>query len=106
MHVMLRLPHGLGPLFEAWLDRHRPERKRKILRRVRAMRGGRLNDARFHSRMRGSGLFAEQTHDLFALACRRAGLPDETPSLSTAAFRRPAAPQLSLFADARGAGLR
>ena len=24
-HVVLRLPHGLGPLFEAWLQRHFPD---------------------------------------------------------------------------------
>ncbi len=98
-HIMLRLPHGLGPLFEDWLERHYPERKAKVLARVRAMRGGRLNDPRFHERMRGQGAFAEQTRALFELACRRAGLPREGPGLSAAAFRPPAAPQLSLFAD-------
>lgn len=96
-HVMLRLPYGLGPLFEDWLARHAPERRQKVLSRVRAMRGGRLNDPRFFSRQTGSGLFAEQTHALFALACRKAGLPEEGPALSTAAFRRPPDPQLDLF---------
>jgi DNA repair photolyase len=97
-HVMLRLPHGVAALFEAWLERHFPERKQKVLSRVRAMRGGRLNDSRFHSRMRGSGALAEQTHALFALACRRAGLPEQGPALSATAFCRPGEPQLSLFA--------
>ena len=95
--VMLRLPHGLAPRFESWLDRHRPERKAKVLSLVRAMRGGRLNDPRFHSRWRGEGHYAEQTHALFELARRRAGLLDRGPELSTAAFRRPAEPQLALF---------
>jgi DNA repair photolyase len=95
--VMLRLPHGLAPLFESWLDRHRPERKAKVLRLVRAMRGGRLNDPRFHSRWRGEGQHAEQIHALFELARRRAGLLERGPELSTAAFRRPADPQLALF---------
>jgi DNA repair photolyase len=97
-HIMLRLPHGLAPLFEAWLERHFPARKAKILHRIRAMRGGRLNDPRFHERMRGRGLFAEQTRALFELACRREGLPQEGPRLSAEAFRRPDGPQLSLFA--------
>jgi DNA repair photolyase len=95
--VMLRLPHAVAPLFEDWLDRHAPERKQRVLNRVREMRGGRLNEPRFHSRMRGSGKYAEQIHDLFALACRRAGLTTERAPLSTAAFRRPTAPQLELF---------
>jgi len=89
-YVTLRLPHGVGPLFEDWLERHFPDRKAKVLDRVRAMRGGRLNDPRFGSRMRGEGTFAEQIASLFAVACRRAGIADARPELSTAAFRVPA----------------
>jgi DNA repair photolyase len=96
-HVMLRLPHGLKELFEAWLERHFPDRRARVLSRVREMRGGRLNDPRFHSRMRGSGPFADQIHAMFDLACRRAGIAQGSPHLSTEAFRRPADPQLSLF---------
>jgi DNA repair photolyase len=102
--ILLRLPHGLGSLFEDWLERHFPERRAKVLGRIRAMRGGRLNDPRFHERMRGSGLFAEQSHALFELARRRAGLPREGPRLSAAAFRRPGGSQLDLFAQAREGG--
>jgi hypothetical protein len=67
------------------------------MNRVRAARGGRVNDPRFGSRMRGEGFFAEQTARIFELACRRAGFAGERPALSTAAFRRPSGPQLSLF---------
>lgn len=96
-HVMLKLPHGVKQLFASWLERHRPERRQKVLGRVRAMRGGRLNDPRFHLRQRGSGFYAEQTHALFALACRRAGLGEALPPLSSAAFRRPDGDQLRLL---------
>jgi DNA repair photolyase len=96
-HLMLRLPHGNADLFERWLEQHIPERRAKVMNRVRAMRGGRRNDSRFHTRMRGTGFFADHTHAVFALACRRAGLADDLPEPSTAAFRRPPEPQLSLF---------
>ena len=96
-HVMLRLPHGVADLFEDWLERHAPLRKQRVLARVREMRGGRRNDARFHTRMRGGGRYAEQIHELFALACRRAGLSREQLPLSTDAFRPPPEPQLSLW---------
>jgi DNA repair photolyase len=92
--VMLRLPHAVAPLFADWLERNFPDRKQKVLNRVRAVREGRLNDPRFGSRLRGSGLFAEQLHALFELACRREGLAPSAPPLSVAAFRRP---QLRLF---------
>jgi DNA repair photolyase len=88
-HVLLRLPHGVAELFDAWLARHRPERRDRVMARIREVRGGRLNDPRFHSRMRGEGVYADQIHALFALACRRAGLAGERAPLSTAAFRRP-----------------
>jgi DNA repair photolyase len=96
-YVLLRLPHAVAPLFEAWLARHRPARKDKVLNRIRAIRGGRLNDPRFGSRMKGEGIFAEQIGDLFALACRKAGIGTRGPGLSTAAFRRPGPMQRSLF---------
>ena len=56
-----------------------------------------MNDPRFHSRMTGSGIFADQIHALFELATRRAGLGDEMPPISTQSFRRPKQPQLELF---------
>ncbi len=98
--VLLRLPHGVGPLFSDWLERHYPERREKVLSRVRALRGGRLYDARFGLRQTGEGLFAREIESLFALGCRRAGLARRGPALSVAAFRRPseARAQLDLFA--------
>ncbi|HEX5726179.1 MAG TPA: hypothetical protein VFX98_11980, partial [Longimicrobiaceae bacterium] len=70
----------------------------KVLNRVKAIRGGRLNDPRFGSRMRGEGIFAEQMRMLFETSCRRAGLVNHLPTLSTAAFRRPTpGGQMGLF---------
>jgi DNA repair photolyase len=88
-YVALRLPLGVGPLFIEWLERHFPERKEKVLQRVRAMRGGRLNDPNFGSRMSGSGVFAEQMAALFEVACRKAGVAGRHPELSSSAFRVP-----------------
>ncbi len=96
-YVPLRLPHGVADLFESWLAQHAPTKQAKILQRLRALRGGKLNDPRFGSRMQGEGIFAQQIAALFHLACRKAGLPQRSLALSTAAFRRPAGPQLSLF---------
>ena len=96
-HVVLRLPHAVAPLFEQWLERHFPDRKEKVLNRIRAIRGGQLNDARFESRMTGEGIFAEQIEALFKVACRKAGIEGARPNLSIASFRRPAGRQLELF---------
>jgi DNA repair photolyase len=87
--VPLRLPYAVAPLFESWLETHFPERKERVLNRIREIRGGRLNDARFGSRMRGEGEYAEQMGRVFHTYRRRFGLDGERAELSTAAFRRP-----------------
>lgn len=92
----VRLPYGVKDLFSDWLATHVPARKDKVLNRIKSMRGERLNDARFGSRMRGEGVFAEQIAALFASACRQHALNREGPVLSTAHFRVPRA-QLDLF---------
>jgi DNA repair photolyase len=96
-YVPLRLPYGVAALFEEWLTRHRPLQKEKILNRVRSIRGGRMNDPNFGSRMRGQGAYAEQIAELFEVSCRKAGLNAARPRLSADAFRRPASDQLPLF---------
>lgn len=97
-HTLVRLPYGVSDLFIRWLDTHYPERKNKVLGKIRAIRRGKLNDARWHHRMQGEGLFADAIHAMFALACRKAGFARKGPELSTAAFRRPGTGrQLGLF---------
>jgi len=88
-YTMLRLPHGVGPLIEAWLVEHVPGQRARVLGRVRATRGGHLNDSRFGSRMRGEGTMAALTARIFSRARDRAGLAASGPPLSSAAFRRP-----------------
>ena len=92
----LRLPGAVAELFTAWLDEHYPDRRDKVLGRVRQMREGRLNDPRFGHRFRGTGPFWEQVAALFESARRRHGLDRRWEPLSIAAFRRPG-DQLGLF---------
>jgi len=93
---VLRLPLTVAPIFQEWLEHHFPDRKDKVLGRIRAIRGGKLNDPRFGSRMRGEGIFADQIARIFHVACRKIGLPEDGPDLSTASFRRPRGAQLEL----------
>jgi DNA repair photolyase len=95
--VMLRLPFGVKDLFDRWLDRHAPGKKKKVLGRIRDIRGGDLNDPAFGSRMRGQGPLADQIHQLFSATCLRLGIPERGPELSIDSFRRPGPVQLPLF---------
>ena len=88
-YTVVRLPWAVAPLFEHWLEEHFPDRKNKVLGRIRHLRGGeKLNSSEFHARMTGDGIFAEQIANLFEVGCRRAGMKSR-PKLSIAAFRRP-----------------
>ena len=95
--TLVRLPLAVAPLFEDWLGRHYPDRKDKVLQRIRTMRGGRLNESRFGLRMGGEGHHAAMISRLFRSACRRAGLNQQPWPVSTAAFHRPGPMQLTLF---------
>jgi DNA repair photolyase len=93
--TIIRLPHGVAPLFEQWLETHFPERKEKILNRIKAMRGGKMYDSRWGTRMSGEGIFAEQIAQMFDVARRKAGIANAELELSTAAFRRAGGTQTS-----------
>jgi DNA repair photolyase len=97
--VVLRLPWEVSPLFQQWLQQHYPDRAARVMARVREMRGGRDNDARFGSRMTGQGIWAELLRQRFDKACARLGLNRERIELDLTRFRRPAvdSPQASLF---------
>lgn len=95
--IMLRLPFAVAPMFEEWLEHHFPDRKEKVLSRLRSMRGGKLYNADYGTRMRGEGVFADQVERLFDVACRKHGLARKGTPLSSDAFRRPGGSQLALF---------
>jgi DNA repair photolyase len=94
--TVVRLPYANAPLFEQWLETHFPDRKEKVLNRIKAMRGGKLYHSQWGTRMRGEGIFAEQITQMFEVARRKAGFTDRFTGLSTASFRRAGDRQLSL----------
>ncbi len=59
---------------------------------IRAMRGGRDNDPRFGTRMRGTGPYAQLLSNRFRLACRRLGLNSGLSTPPNAALFRPPGP--------------
>jgi DNA repair photolyase len=94
-YTIIRLPWAVAPLFEHWLEEYFPDRKEKVLGRIRDLRGNRLNNSRWHARMTGEGIFAEQIASIFAVSCRRNRMCAR-PNLSCASFER-LTRQLRLF---------
>jgi DNA repair photolyase len=102
-YSIVRLPLAVASIFEDWLERNVPGQKRKILGRIRELRGGALSDSRFGHRLRGSGPLAEQIRNLFEVSRRRTGLcggeaasGEMMRNLSPSHFRVPSA-QMDLF---------
>jgi DNA repair photolyase len=96
-YTVVRLPYAVKDLFERWLDNHFPERKNKVLNRLRSLRGGKLNDSTWGKRMSGEGIFADEVAKLFDVAVRKSGMKPRFKGLSTRAFRNVEEKQLKLF---------
>ena len=99
-YTVLRLPYELKELFRQWLDLHAPQRADHVMSLIRQMRGGKDNDTRFGSRMRGEGAFAELIGQRFRLACRKHGINQSRDlALDCSGFTPPRAtsPQAELF---------
>jgi DNA repair photolyase len=96
--TLVRLPQPVDQLFTDWLGEHFPERRERVLGRIRECRDGRLNDACFGRRLRGQGAYAEHISALFKAAAHRYGLDQPLPPLNASAFGRPprAGEQLAL----------
>lgn len=97
--ILLRLPGEVRDIFREWLLRHYPDKLQHVLNLVRSTRGGRDNDPRFGSRMRGEGPYAMMLRQRFEKARDRYGLGAKLPPLRTDLFVPPHVEQnqLSLF---------
>lgn len=100
--VLLRLPGAVKQVFEERIRAVMPLAADKVLHRIRETRGGeKLYDARFGTRGRGEGPYADTIAMMFDATCTRLGLNrrDEAEYDDRVTFRRPPprTGQLSLF---------
>lgn len=87
-YTVVRLPFAVKDLFAEWLKEHFPERQDRVLKRIREVREGSLNDSAFGQRMRGKGWVADGIRQLFEVSRKRWGYESGGPNLSTDSFRR------------------
>lgn len=88
-YSLVRLPGSVAPVFADWLDHHVSlTKKNTILRRIRDVHDGQLNDRRPGLRMSGSGARAEQVAQLFHVLSRKLGFAGRRPEVTTEHFRR------------------
>ncbi len=96
---MLRLPWAVRPVFEDWLAKNRPGLRERIMGRIQAVRGGKMNDFEFGRRMSGQGEYADGISQTFQVFAHKFGLDRRMPKLDTTQFRPPRSPdgQQTLF---------
>lgn len=97
--IPVRLPWEVNPLFQDWLARHFPDRAERVMARIRDMRGGKDNDARFGTRFTGEGVWAQLLQARFQRAVTKLGLRNKRRPVQLALFTPPRKPsaQGSLF---------
>lgn len=97
--IPVRLPWEVNPLFQDWLARHFPDRAERVMARIREMRGGKDNDARFGTRFTGEGVWAELLRARLRRASAKLGLRSERRPVQLALFTPPRKPsaQSELF---------
>lgn len=98
-YVLLRLPLTVEPVFLEWLERTQPDRKDRVIARIRETRGGEMSDSNFGRRMRGTGEIANQIQAMFKVFCHKYGLNSPLPPVNFERFTPPTAPtgQMRLF---------
>ncbi|MBI3420369.1 MAG: PA0069 family radical SAM protein [Proteobacteria bacterium] len=97
--TILRLAWELKDLFEEWLRAHFPDRAEHVLSLLRQIYGGKLYDANWGVRGRGTGVYAKMLAQRHRLACDKFGLNKEERYLDHGQFKRPPADvrQMEMF---------
>jgi DNA repair photolyase len=84
------LPLEIKDLFREWLEANEPGRAKHVMSLIRSMRGGKDYDANWHTRMKGTGPYAEMIAKRFHLAVKRLSLNKEHRPLDLSQFQKPA----------------
>lgn len=95
-YTIVRLNGAVAALFEDWIWQSFPDRAEKVLSQIRECHGGKLNDSRFGTRMRGEGPLAENIRAMHGISRSRYMKGRSFPPLDYSLFRREGM-QMKLF---------
>ncbi|MGZ5304867.1 MAG: PA0069 family radical SAM protein [Bacteroidia bacterium] len=96
-YTIVRLNGEIGQIFEDWIHKTFPDRANKVLNQIADCHGGKLNDSRWGTRMRGEGEWASTINKLFRMAKGKYMADKTWPAYDLTVFTRPQKGQLSLF---------
>ncbi len=95
--TIVRLNGQIGNIFTDWIHKNFPDRAEKVLHQIADCHGGKLNDSRFGTRMRGEGEIAKSIRDLFHTSRKKYLAGRSIPALRTDLFVRTKNGQMSLL---------
>jgi DNA repair photolyase len=96
-YTIVRLNGAVETLFRDWLQKNYPDRAEKVLHQIAECRGGKTNDSRYGTRMRGDGNFAAALNSLFLISQKKYFKNKRLPPLNHTAFYQRKNPQLRLL---------
>jgi DNA repair photolyase len=96
-HTIVRLNGQIAEVFKDWLEKNFPDRAEKVWNHIADCHGGKVNDSRWGTRMRGEGNIAESIRQLFKIAVRRYMPNPPKFAYDLTIFKRKGHEQLSLF---------
>ena len=80
--TIVRLNGAIGQIFTEWIKMTMPDKAEKVLNLIASCHGGKVNDSRFGTRVRGEGNIAKQINDMGKLARRTYFKEKKFPSLN------------------------
>jgi DNA repair photolyase len=97
-NIVVRLNGDIESIFTDWVKSNYPDRATKVLNKIKALHGGKVNDSRFGVRMRGEGVIAEIINQQFDVARRLYCIKGGRHEFDTTMYTGQKNPQLRLFA--------
>lgn len=96
-YTFVRLNGDVALLFEDWINKLFPDRASRVLEQIKAGHGGKPNDSRWGTRMKGEGKIAESIRLMFHMAKKKYLSERGFEGYDLKIFERPEKGQLKLF---------
>lgn len=96
-YTIVRLNGAIGPIFKNWLSLTFPDRAQKVWNLIADCHGGKVEDSRFGTRMKGEGNIADMINQQFNLYCKQFHLNETKFEFNLSDFVKLQPGQMRLF---------
>ncbi|MEM7550612.1 MAG: PA0069 family radical SAM protein [Bacteroidota bacterium] len=93
-YTIVRLNGQNGEIFRDWLEKNYPDRASKVWNQIGHAHGGKVNDSRWGTRIKGEGVFAENVARVFKIFRKKYFGDREMPEYNFSRFRKGGSYQL------------